>query len=107
MGNNMPASPFGGNIINEAYESHEFNVNTGTTDGDTNSTQATFRDVVKNPCYLEISSDKLVTIKFNATTNPAITIAANTTRVFDRQIFTNVYISNASGSTAAIKMYIK
>lgn len=100
-------NPNGKAQISEPYESIEFNVNTATTDYDVDAQQATFKAVVAEPQYVEISTNYAITIKFNDTANHSISIGANTLRVFDRQVFNNIYITNTSGSTAAIKLYVK
>lgn len=92
----------------DLYESVEFAVTTGTTDYDVDTQQATFKAVVANPYYLELGTDQQISIKFNSTSNHAITVkATDSIRVFDRQEIRNIYITNASGSTANIRMYLK
>lgn len=107
MSGTIATQPNGRPQVCTPYESIEFNVVTATTDYDVDSSQSTFKAVIANPQYVEISTNYAITIKFNATTNHSISIGANTLRVFDRQIFDNLYITNTSGSTAAVKLYIK
>jgi len=89
------------------YESIEFTLNTGETDYDLASNQATFKAVVDNPQYVRISTTQNISIKFNATTNHAISLNANTSTEFDRQIFDNMYLSNSSGSGSTVRVYVK
>lgn len=78
---------------------------TATTNYNLRTQQATF--TIPNAFYLDILSDQDITIKFNETSNHAIEIPANERRIFDRQEFKNLFISNASGNNAEIHLYIK
>ena len=51
-----------------------------------------------------ISTNNTITVKFNLTTNDAMTIAANTTATIENLYIDEIFVSNASGSTAAVKI---
>lgn len=93
------------------YESIEFNVNTGSTDYDVDTQQATFLAVVgpsgpvgKWPRHVVIRTNQTISVKFNATTNHAITIASTDSPFEYIGEVRNIYITNNSGNTAAIKI---
>ena len=93
--------------IRNPYESVEFNLVNAASDYDLDTEQATFKAVITDPQYCKIYTSKVVSIKFDATTNHAITLAAGSNTEFDRQSFTNIFLSNGSGETSAMKIYIK
>lgn len=93
------------------YESIEFNVNTGTTDYDVDTSQATFLSkvgpTVGPECYprhIVIRTNASVTVKFNATTEHGITVTAADSPLEWVGEVRNIFITNASGGTAAIKI---
>jgi len=95
------------------YESLEFNVVTATTDYDVDAEQAGFLSKIgpgtshdSHPGRVIIRTDQTISVKFNKTTNDAITVAStDSPLVFDGEI-SNIFISNASGSTAAVKIIV-
>ncbi len=100
---NEHASPY--------YESIEFDVTTATTDYDVDSNQATFLSVIgpgsvynKHPTEIIIRTNNTITVKFNTTGNHAITITASDSPLAWRGEVKNIFISNASGNTAAVKI---
>jgi len=107
MQTNTKVSPY--------YESIEFNLATATTDYNLDTNQATFLSVFGPgnvhevfPSQVEIRTDQTITIKLNSTGNHAITIAATDSPFTIKGIeITNMFISNASGSTAAIKLFFQ
>lgn len=104
----IPNDPNGKAQTKEEYESIEFALADGSTDYDLDTQQATFKTVLGNAIhYVEVFSDRAISIKFNATTNHAITISANTLRIFDRQIIKNMYLTNNSGAEANVRLYFK
>lgn len=57
--------------------------------------------------YIKIKSDQAITIRFNATTNDPINIVSADGYVeVDNLTIQKIFISNASGSTANIKMWM-
>jgi len=87
------------------YENLEFTVADSLTDYDvrTNVSGAfkklgTFTTVV-------IRTDQTITIKLNDTSNDAITIDDTPFELDNLLEITNIYISNASGSTANLKIF--
>jgi hypothetical protein len=91
--------------LDRAYDSAEFTFANGLSDYDVKANQsASFKNC---PIYttINVRSDKAVSIKLNATTNPAITIQANIPMELDNLMeITNIYLTNASGDTANIKI---
>jgi len=93
------------------YESIEFNVTTATTDYDLDSQQATFLSVVgptgpneQFPGEVIIRTNNTITVKFNATTNMGITLTSTDSPLVWNGEVRNIYITNNSGSTAAVKI---
>lgn len=108
LGSQVPAYPNGRSQNHVDYESIEFTLTNGQTDYDLDANQATYKEVITGEAnYVEIYSTETISIKFNATANHAITIEADTLRVFDRQIFKNIYLTNSSGSNSTVRLYIK
>lgn len=99
--------PNGTTQTKEAYDSVEFALATGQTDYDVASGQSNFKENIDNPSYVEIYTTQNLTLRFNDTGNHSITVSANALRVFDRQIANNIYLTNASGSEATVRLYIK
>lgn len=93
------------------YESIEFNVNTATTDYDVDSQQSTFLAVVgpsgpngQHPGEVIIRTNQTISVKFNATTNHAITLTSTDSPLVWHGEVQNIFITNNSGSTAAVKI---
>lgn len=107
MSSNIPNDPNGRSQVKPEYESVEFTLVTTTTDYDLDTEQVTFKAVIADPMYCRISTTQNITIRFNATTNHAISLNANTSTEFDRQSFSNIFLSNSSGSSSTVRIYIK
>lgn len=98
--------------ITPYYENIEFNVNTATTDYDLDVNQATFLSVFgpansvgRFPSSVHIRTNNTISVKLNSTSNHAITIASTDSPfVIEGVLITNVFITNNSGSTAAVKL---
>lgn len=94
------------------YENIEFDVTNSTTDYDVDTSQATFLTsfgagnvVGDDPTYVAIRTNQTITVKLNKTTNHAITIASTDSPFVIAGVkIRNLFITNASGSTAAIKL---
>lgn len=100
-------NPNGTSQQRDDYESIEFTLNTGSTDYDLDDQQATFKAVIPAPMYCRIYTSQNISIKFDATTNHAISLNSGTTTDFDRQTFRNIYLSNSSGSNSTVRVYVK
>ena len=87
------------------YDSAEFTLATGQTDNDIGTNQANAFANAALYTRLILRTNKTITIKLNSTTSPSITIAPTDSPFqIDWLEVTKLYISNASGATAAIKM---
>lgn len=88
------------------YDSVEFNLATGQVDYDLDAQQTeAFKNLsVWSSVY--IRTNKEITIKLNSASNPAITIREYESPFhLPHEIeITNIYFTNASGATAAIKL---
>lgn len=94
----------GSQVSLNKYDSVEFTLATGQTNYDLDSNQAgSFNNV---PVWKRtlIRTNIQVSIKLNSTSNDAITISPlDSPLEIDWQEITNIYITNASGSTASLK----
>lgn len=80
---------------------------TATTDVDIRTTEATaFKNWSSVYSLVEITTDQEISVKFNSTTMPAITITSSMSPyVRDDLAIQDIYISNASWSNANITIY--
>jgi hypothetical protein len=88
------------------YENIEFNLSTGQTDYDLAANQATFSAVNdRYPSHIQIRTNQTISVRLNRTTDHAITITSTDSpfSITGVQI-RNVFLSNSSGSTAAVKL---
>lgn len=93
--------------VNTSYENHEFTLATGQTNYDVGTSVSGAFDTITTARYFKIRTDQTITIKLNSTSNDSITItSSDSPYTIDTLEITNVYITNASGSTANIKIYI-
>jgi len=93
------------------YDNAEFTVSNGTTNYDVGTNESDAFNNVTVAKYISIRTDQTITVKLNATTNDAITITSSdspmTFKYEDLGLEVRaIYISNASGSTAAIKILL-
>jgi hypothetical protein len=89
-----------------SYDNIEFSQATGVTNYDVKAGEATA--FINQPVYttINIRSDKAITVRINSTSYPAITIEANKPFELDDLVeITNIYTTNASGASAAIKIF--
>ena len=86
------------------YDSVEFTLATGQTNYDLRTNQSNaFSNVVPWKRTL-IRTNVTISIKLDSTSNHSITVTASDSPFeIDWQEVTNIYITNASGSTAALK----
>jgi len=98
--------------VGEIYDTYDF-VNTftvadATTDYNLDSQQSdAFKNVTKARLVLIWTTEDL-TIKFNSTTNPSINFPAVESPFEFRNIIlvSNIFITNASGSSASVKVML-
>jgi len=96
------------------YENCEFNLTTGNTDALLSANSTSFlakygptKVVGRYPSRAVIRSNQTISVKLNATTNDAVTIASTDSPfVIDGIEFSEIYITNNSGSTAAVKIFV-
>jgi hypothetical protein len=88
------------------YENHEYNVTTASTNDSLQAQTGAF-DTVHVATLVSIRTNETITIKFNDTGNDGVTVTSTDSPFeIDYLEVTNVYISNASGNTAAIKILL-
>ena len=95
------------------YDNAEFTLATGSTDFDV-SAEAVSSDAfdgITTVKYVSIRTNYTITIKLNSTSNDSITITSSDSPYVLKHddtgiIVSNIYITNASGSTAAIKIFL-
>jgi hypothetical protein len=91
--------------LNRVYDSIEFTLATGLSDYDVAANESEAFVNLKAYTTINVRSNKEITIKLNSDSYPSITVEANKPFELDNLIeITNVYISNASGDTASIKI---
>jgi len=98
--------------VEELYSTYDFvnsfTVADSTTDYDLKAQQSTAFKNVKRAWLALIWTDQAISIKLNSTSNPAIAVGLNESPFELRNIFnvSNIYITNASGSAASIKVML-
>ena len=92
----------------DTYDWDEFTVANGTTNYDVSAQQSAMFSNVPRAWLAIIDSDQDVTIRFNSTDNPAINHEVIKAPWEWRNILeiTNMYITNNSGSTVNIKVFL-
>lgn len=95
------------------YESIEFTLNNGQTNYDLDSQQSGFlakfgpgNVVGQYPTEAIIRTDQTITVKFNNTSNDSITVTATDSPFVWHGEIVNIYLTNASGNNAAVKILI-
>lgn len=87
------------------YDSVEFTLNTGESDYDLDVQQVDFRSNIKVYRRIDIRTNVTISIKVNNSSNKAITISPTDSPYKIDFIETyNLFLTNNSGSTAAIKI---
>ena len=96
--------------VSDTYDSAESSITTGQTNYDIRANFATAFVNVRKARACIIRSDQTVTIRFNSTSKPAVTldVAEGKLEITKEMGFeiAEIYITNASGSTAAIKILL-
>ena len=99
-------------VVDELYDVYDFvnsfTVATATTDYDLKTQQSTAFKNLSKAWLVIIWTDQDISIKFNSTDNPAIVIPTDQSPFEFRNIIaiSNIYITNASGNTANIKVML-
>lgn len=97
----LPSSASGG-----GYENVEFDLATAQTNFNAASIVGLF-DTITTARSVNIRTDKTISIRLNSVANAAITIATTDSPFVINDIsVTNIFITNTSGSTAAIKILL-
>jgi len=93
------------------YESIEFTLSNAESDYDLDAEQATFLTSVgptlvwnQFPTRVTIRTDVDISVKFNSTSNHSITIASTDSPFDWVGVVQNIYLTNASGGNAAVKI---
>ena len=88
------------------YDNVEYTVANGQTNNDFSAQTGAFSNI-KTAHFVSFRTDVTVTVRFNATANAAITVTSTDSPLeIDRIEVTNIYVTNASGSTANIKILL-
>lgn len=93
---------------NTTYDAVSTTVANGQTNRDMKANNATLFANVDKARFCRITADQTVTIRFNSTSMPWIVMTATEsprkfTRAEEWLIITNIYVTNASWSTANMK----
>lgn len=95
------------NPTNTSYNNAEFTVATGLSDYDVATNESSGFSSITTARNVEIRTDQTITVKLNSTSNHSITITStDSPRSWIDIEITNVYITNASGSTANVKIWL-
>ena len=100
--------------VSPYYESVEFNLSTGQSDYNLASNQANFLSVFntdthktpnKFPSRMMIRTNETISVKVNSSSNHSITITSvDSPFVLENIEVSNLFLSNSSGNTAAVKL---
>ena len=91
------------------YDYASFTVSNGQSDYDVNSNEADVFSNIKQATRVIIKTDKNITVKFNSTLLPAFPINIGDSPFQlppDYMEISNIFISNSSGDTATIKVWL-
>lgn len=93
---------------NTTYDAVSTTVANGQTNRDMKANNPTLFANVDQARFVRITTDQTVTIRFNSTSMPWIVMTASEsprkfTRPEEGLVVTNIYVTNASGSTANMK----
>lgn len=94
--------------VSDVYDAVSTTLATGSTNIDMAGTTALF-DNVSTATYCSITTDQTITIRFNSTSNPGIIMTSSESpkrwnRAEQGLKIKNMFITNASGSTATMKI---
>lgn len=90
------------------YEAKQFTVATGQTAYDVKTSETLFvSPTYPDHDYINIATNQAITVKFNNTAHAGFPIAANSSLVLSGELrVSNIFIANASGSTATITLLL-
>lgn len=93
---------------NTRYDAVSTTVATGQTNRDMKANNPTLFLNVTDARYCSITTDQTVTIRFNSATEPGIVVTSTESpKIWKRAeqglVITNIFVTNASGSTANMK----
>lgn len=93
---------------NGSYDAAEFTVSTATTNYDVESNQSALWNNIDSPAYLNFRTDQTVIVRFNDISYPPVTITSTDSPFILQNGLPvdNVFITNTSGSTANIKIFM-
>jgi len=94
--------------IHEIYDWASFTVNTATTNYDVKANIAALFNNIPRAKGCVIQTDQAISIRFNNTAYPAIALATarQPGEWINKISINNIYITNASGSTATIAIML-
>lgn len=95
--------------VSKVYDAVSTTVATGQTNRDMKANNADLFKNLDEATFCRITTDQTITIRFNSTSNPGIVMTSSEsprkwTRAEEGLKITNIYVSNASGSTANMKI---
>lgn len=95
--------------VSSVYDAVSTTVATGQTDRDMKANNPTLFKNLTTASFCRITTDAQITIKFNSTSMPWIVMTSSEsprkfTRAEEWLAITNIFVSNASGWSAAIKI---
>jgi hypothetical protein len=93
------------NSLTQNYDSAEFTLATGNIDYDVRTQVAAFFSNIKVYRRVEIRTSENISIKLNSSSNPSITVGySDSPYTLEIIEITNLFITNNSGATTAIKL---
>ena len=101
--------------VEQYYENVEINVTTGSTNSQLSTLGTTFQSKLnttnnstENATAVMIRTSQTITVRLNKVTNDAITItSADSPYEISGIKITDIWITNTSGSTAAVRMFFQ
>ena len=89
--------------LSEKYESYTSSIANAASDWDLKAQETAFD---KSGVYslVKVRTDQTISVKFNNTSNDAVTITSSESPKEFNLPVRNVYVSNASGSTASVQI---
>ena len=91
--------------LSRSYDSVEFSLATAQTNYDVKDNQTASFKALKTYTTIVIRSNKEITVKINASDNSAITEERGIPMSLESMLeITNIFITNASGDTASIRI---
>jgi len=93
------------------YDNVEFSLANGQTDYDIDSNQSDSWNNIAEAKYVSLRTDQTITVKINSATANAITVTSSDSPfklIYDETgiVVINLFLTNASGSAANIKLFL-